>query len=365
MKFSLAREDLLQPLQRVIGAVERRNTLAILGNVLINAQEGELRFTATDTEIELCDAVAADVQQAGEATLPARKLLDICKTLSEGAVVTVDVQDSKAIVTAGRSRFNLTTLPAAQFPKLDALDNAVQFSLSSEALTGALSKTAFSMAQQDVRYYLNGLLLEIDADSLKAVTTDGHRLSYSEADAGSGVNSRQAIIPRKGVSELIRLLDANTPEVDVSMTENHIQFTLGQLRFTSKLIDGRFPDYNRVIPSGEGYTARMDKSSFKQALSRVAILANEKYKGVRLEFSTDQVKIQTNNPEQEEAEEDFTIEYSGPTIEIGFNVSYVIDVLGVIEGDEVTLKIADGNSSCLICAAGTEQHKYVVMPMRL
>jgi len=365
MKFSLSREELLQPLQRVIGAVERRNTLAILGNVLITANNGMLYLTATDTEIELSDSVAANIEVEGEATLPARKLFDICKTLSDGSEINIEVTDAKALVRSGRSRFNLATLPANQFPKTDSLQSAVTFALGSDALASALAKTAFSMAQQDVRYYLNGLLLEISADKVRAVTTDGHRLSFSEAETSSGVENRQAIIPRKGVSELIRLLDAGAPDVEVAMTDNHIQFQMGTLRFTSKLIDGKFPDYNRVIPSGDGFIAQVDKGSFKQALSRVAILANEKYKGVRLEFQEGQVKVQTNNPEQEEAEEELTIDYTGPNIEIGFNVSYVIDVLGAIEGDDVSLKISDGNSSCLITAAGTDHHKYVVMPMRL
>ncbi len=365
MKFSLSREELLQPLQRVIGAVERRNTLAILGNVLINAENSILNLTATDTEIELNDSIAASIDVEGEAALPARKLFDICKTLAEGSDINIEVSDGKALVRSGRSRFNLATLPANQFPKTEELQSAVKFQLGCSALSGALAKTAFSMAQQDVRYYLNGLLLEISADSVKAITTDGHRLSFSEAKTEAGVENRQAIIPRKGVSELIRLLDVGTPDVEVAMTDNHIQFQMGSLRFTSKLIDGRFPDYNRVIPSGEGHVALVDKGTLRQALSRVAILANEKYKGVRLEFQAGQVKIQTNNPEQEEAEEELAIEYTGPNIEIGFNVGYVIDVLGAIEGDEVSLKLSDGNSSCLVTAAGTENHKYVIMPMRL
>ncbi len=365
MKFSLSREELLQPLQRVIGAVERRNTLAILANVLITADNGILYLTATDTEIELSDSTAANIEVEGEATVPARKLFDICKTLSDGSEINVEIADGKALIRSGRSRFNLATLPAIQFPKTEALQAAATFSLGSEALSSALAKTAFSMAQQDVRYYLNGLLLEISSDTVRAVTTDGHRLSFSEASTESGVDNHQAIIPRKGVNELIRLLDSGGPDVEVAMTDNHIQFVMGSLRFTSKLIDGKFPDYNRVIPSAEGYIASVDKNSFKQALSRVAILANEKYKGVRLEFKEGQVKVQTNNPEQEEAEEELAIDYSGPVIEIGFNVSYVIDVLGAIEGDDVSLKISDGNSSCLITASGTDQHKYVVMPMRL
>lgn len=365
MKFSLSREELLQPLQRVIGAVERRNTLAILGNVLIKAENGSLFLTATDTEIELSDSTPAEVETEGEATLPARKLFDICKTLSVGAQVRIEVADGKALVRAERSRFNLATLPAAQFPRTDSLQSAVTFTLGSDALSGALARTSFSMAQQDVRYYLNGLLLEINPDSLRAVTTDGHRLSFSEAQTQAGVESRQAIIPRKGVSELIRLLDCGGEDVEVAMTDNHVQFQLGTLRFTSKLIDGRFPDYNRVIPSGDGHLATVDKATFKQALSRVAILANEKYKGVRLEFQPGQVKVQTNNPEQEEAEEELAIDYNGPAVEIGFNVGYVIDVLGVIDGDEVALRLSDGNSSCLITAMGSDNHKYVIMPMRL
>lgn len=365
MKFNLSREELLLPLQRVVGAIERRNTLAILGNVLIDAKDNILSLTATDTEIELSDSTAAEVEIDGQTTLPARKLFDICKTLSEGANIQFEIGDTKASIRSGRSRFNLATLPASQFPKTEALQTPICFTLNSNALSSTLAKTAFSMAQQDVRYYLNGLLLEIESDRVKAITTDGHRLSYSEAETNVGVDSRQAIVPRKTVNELIRLVDSGDSEVEVALNDNHVQFTMGSLRFTSKLIDGKFPDYNRVIPSVDGHLALVDKATLKQALSRVAILANERYKGVRMEFSNGQLKVQTNNPEQEEAEEELAIEYNGPTIEIGFNVSYVIDVLGAIDGENVSLKLSDGNSSCLIRAAGSDNHKYVVMPMRL
>lgn len=365
MKLSLSREELLQPLQHVIGAVERRNTQAILANVLVTAKEGTLHLTATDSEIELSDSVSATIHTEGTTTLPARKLFEIIKTLPAGSKVNIDVNEEKALVTTGRSRFSLATLPSIKFPKTKALSTPVSFSLNSSALSSALAKTAFSMAQQDVRYFLNGLLLEIDTDTVRAVSTDGHRLSYSEAETQSGIDNHQAIIPRKGVNELIRLLNTSVPEVQVAITDSHIQFQTGSLRFTSKLIDGKFPDYNRVIPSDGGFTATIDKEDFKQLLSRVAILANEKFKGVKLSFQEGEVKAQTNNPEQEKAEESMLIDYNGPNIEIGFNVSYVIEVLGVIESEKVEFRIKDENSSCLITATETENHKYVLMPMRL
>lgn len=365
MKFSLSRDELMQPLQRVLGAVERRNTRAVLANVLIEAENGLLTLTASDTEIELSDNAVAAIDTEGSITIPAKKLYDICKSLPDNAVIELNCDDTKAVVKSGRSRFNLSTLPAAQFPKIEHKEDLSFATVEASVLRNVFSKTSFSMAQQDVRYYLNGLLLEVQDGKIRAVTTDGHRLSLSEADTDTTLESCQAIIPRKGVNELIRLLDAGTTEIQLTIDSNHILFKIGTVSFFSKLIDGKFPDYNRVIPSDDGYIATVNKADFKQVLTRVSILANEKYKGVRLNFSEGSVKIQTNNPEQEEAEEDFGIIYSGPEIEVGFNIGYITDVLSVLEGDTISLKISDGNSSCLLTSDESLGNKYVVMPMRL
>ncbi len=366
MKLSLSREELLTPLQRVIGAVEKRQTMPVLSHVLVSLQNGTLSLTATDLEIELRDAVEGVMGDDSETTLPARKLLDICKSLPDGAEITLSVSGNKATVKAGRSRFNLTTLSASEFPRTDTLQDPVSFSLPQRGLRSALQKTAFSMALQDVRYYLNGLLLELAPGNLRAVTTDGHRLSLSEYPVDIAVDAQhQAIVPRKGVQELLRLLADDDGDVSVAMTANHVQFSLGNLQYTSKLIDGRFPDYQRVMPADNPRVATIDRETLRQALTRVAILANEKYKGVRLQFGEDVLTVQTHNPEQEEAEDTIAIGFSGDAIEIGFNVGYVLDVLQAIECDTVLFKLSDGNSSCLVTAADDNNHRYVVMPMRL
>jgi len=323
-------------------------------------------LTATDLEIELRDAVHGVMGDDSETTLPARKLLDICKTLPDGAEITLSVSGNKATLKAGRSRFNLSTLAANEFPRTDALQEPVLFSLPQRALRSALQKTAFSMALQDVRYYLNGLLLELSPGNLRAVTTDGHRLSLSEFPIDIDIDTQhQAIVPRKGVQELLRLLADEDGDVQVAMTANHVQFALGDLRYTSKLIDGRFPDYQRVMPADNPRIATIDRETLRQALARVAILANEKYKGVRLQFAADRLTVQTHNPEQEEAEDEIAIGFSGDVIEIGFNVGYVLDVLQAIDSESVLFKLSDGNSSCLVTAAEDDNHRYVVMPMRL
>lgn len=366
MKLSLSREDLLTPLQRVIGAIEKRQTMPVLGHVLVEQRDGVLSVTATDLEIELTDSIRATQSDDGETTLPARKLLDICKTLPVGAEVALSVSGNKATLKAGRSRFSLSTLSAAEFPKTNALEDPVTFQLPQRSLRNVLQRTAFSMALQDVRYYLNGLLLELNPGNLRAITTDGHRLSFSECLVGIDLNAPyQSIIPRKGVHELLRLLTDNEDDIDVAMTANHVQCSLGDLRYTSKLIDGRFPDYQRVIPTENSLVVTLDREALRQALSRVAILANEKYKGVRMRFDRNLLTVQTHNPEQEDAEDELPIDYDGVPVEIGFNVGYVLDVLQVIECDTVLIKLNDGNSSALVTAADDDTSRYVVMPMRL
>ncbi len=366
MSLTMAREDLLKPLQRVVGAVERRQTLPILGNVLLKATKDGLSVTATDLEIELHDHVAVDTDSNLEITVPARKLFDICKSLPEQSMLKLTSDNAKLILSAGRSRFTLATLPADEFPVLEGVGSGEIIQISQRTLKRTISKTAFSMAQQDVRYYLNGLLLELDQHCLRTVSTDGHRLSMNIQEAELNVEQlTQAIVPRKGVLELSRLLEDVDDIVELKISANHIRFQIGSLRFTSKLIEGRFPDYQRVIPANCENKVLIDREVLKQALQRVAILSNEKYKGIRLNFESDSLTIQTNNPEQEEAEEEIVVEYNGDSIEIGFNVAYLQDVLSSLDSDKVEIALRDGNSSGLITGIGTPDCKYVVMPMRL
>ncbi len=368
MKLRIKREDLLSPLQRVIGAVEKRQTLPALANVLVVAREDNgMSVTATDLELELVADTEASVEAPGEVTIPARKLLDICRTLDEGTEIKLECSEGRATVRAARSRFSLATLPAGEFPALDEIQGGMKFQMQAAALKRALEKTAFSMAQQDVRYYLNGLLFEVQADGARVVATDGHRLAMCEISEPPAVQeAMQVIVPRKGVHELQRLLDDKDTSVDIQLTGNHVRVFLPGLRFTSKLIDGRFPDYQRVMPKGGDKFLVADREGLRHALQRASILSNEKYKGIRMIMGEAELKIQTHNPDQEEAEEEFEVEYNGDALEIGFNVTYLLDILAIIEGERVQMSFKDTNSSCLVEDAqeGTEG-QYVVMPMRL
>ncbi len=364
MKFTAAREALLKPLQAVIGVVERRQTMPILSNVLIVARDGQVSITATDLEVELVATADVDTQGGGEITVSGRKLLDICRALPDGAEVGVSVSGEKLTVRSGRSRFNLATLPAAEFPVVEDIKAGQSISVSQETLGRLIEKTHFSMAQQDVRYYLNGMLLETGSGRLKAVATDGHRLALCQAEAEGSSEEQQVIVPRKGVLELQRLLTGEG-SLEIELGANHVRIQLDGIRFTSKLIDGRFPEYERVIPKESSNELRADRVAFKGALQRTAILSNEKYRGIRLVIRDSGVVLQAHNPEQEEAEEELEVEYSGEDIEIGFNVNYLLDALGAVDGDEVTLSVQDSNSSCLIRQPGRDDCTFVVMPMRL
>jgi DNA polymerase-3 subunit beta len=365
MKLSASREALLKPLQAVIGVVERRQTMPILANVLLVAKNGQVSVTATDLEVELVASVEVEVESGGEVTVPGRKLLDICKALPEQAKVSISQSGEKLSVRSGRSKFSLTTLPAAEFPTVEDIKATQSIEVEQSTLVRLLEKTHFSMAQQDVRYYLNGLLLETGKQHLRAVATDGHRLAWSQAAVNGGnMTEQQVIVPRKGVLELQRLLGGDG-SVNIELGSNHIRIQLEGIRFTSKLIDGRFPEYERVIPKDTSNELSADRQAFRGALQRTAILSNEKYRGIRLIIRDSGVTLQAHNPEQEEAEEELEVQYSGEDIEIGFNVNYLLDALAAIESDEVTLSVVDGNSSCLLREPGNDDCKYVVMPMRL
>jgi DNA polymerase III subunit beta len=366
MKFSAPRETLLEPLQAVIGVVERRQTMPVLANILLNVVEkGGLSVTATDLEVELVATVDVQVEKGGEITVPGRKLLDICRALPEGAAVNVTLAGDKVTVRSGRSRFTLSTLPAAEFPTVEDIKAQQRVTLPQAQLRRLIEKTQFSMANQDVRYYLNGMLLEVAGPIVRSVATDGHRLALCELTIdGADATPQQVIVPRKGVLELQRLI-SDGGECSLEIGTNHLRVALGGIRLTSKLIDGRFPDYERVIPRESEAPMMADRIQLADGLNRIRILANEKYKGVRVELKPGSVTVQAHNPEQEEAEEEIEVQYDGATMEIGFNVEYLIAALRALEADAVRLEFRDAASSCLIQDPERRDCKYVVMPMRL
>ncbi|WP_218353696.1 DNA polymerase III subunit beta [Alteromonas lipotrueiana] len=367
MKFTISREQFLQPLQMVSGAVERRHTLPILSNVLIKVSNGALWLTGTDLELELVSSVTleGDVIE-GEITVPAKKLFDIIRGLSEGTTIQFSLTDNKALLRAGRGRYTLSTLSANDYPNLEDWESEVEFELSCGELKKLIDSTHFSMAQQDVRYYLNGLSLETEENLVRSVATDGHRLALCRLDyTQSALPARQVIIPRKGVLEISRLIGDDDQLLRVQIGENHIRLQGTGFIFTSKLVDGRFPDYRRVLPRDGNKTVLASKAVLKEAFSRAAILSNEKFRGVRLNLASGELKITANNPEQEEAEEMVDVDYQGEELEIGFNVAYLIDVLNSLSAEQVKLTLSDSNSSALIEDAADDAALYVIMPMRL
>ncbi len=365
MKLSATRETLLKPLQAVMGVVERRQTMPILANVLLVARKGELSVTATDLEVELVASASVEVAADGEITVPGRKLLDICRALPEKAEIGISLVGDKVAVNSGRSKFSLMTLPASEYPTVEDISANQSIEVAQSDLLRLLEKTHFSMAQQDVRYYLNGLLLETGPKYLRAVATDGHRLALCQiAMDGAKLPEQQVIVPRKGVLELQRLLTGEG-SVKLDLAANHIRLEVDGNRFTSKLIDGRFPEYDRVIPQEAENKLVADRETLRGALQRTAILSNEKYRGIRLMIRDGVVLLQAHNPEQEEAEEELEVSYDGDDLEIGFNVNYLLDALNAVESSEVVLSVVDGNSSCLLREPEKDDCKYVVMPMRL
>jgi DNA polymerase III subunit beta len=367
MQFYISREALLKPLQLATGVVERRNTLPVLSNVLLSLHNDELSITGTDLEVELIGRVPVQSgSKAGEVTVPARKLMDICKSLSEDAILEFSIDDGKAVIKAGRSRFTLATLPGSDFPSTDNEPHTFELTIPVKDLKMLLDACSFAMAQQDVRYYLNGMLFEVTGDHLRVVATDGHRLAMQTLPMQNALSQAlQIIVPRKGATELSRLLTDSSGDVTVIFGTNHIRARMKDFMFTSKLIDGKFPDYNRVLPKGGDKTVIGDRVLLKQAFNRASILSNEKYRGVKMLLAPGEMRVLANNPEQEEAEETVSVSYSGELLEIGFNVGYLVDVLTVLGSEQVRISLADSNSSALLEGVSAEDAVYVVMPMRL
>jgi len=366
MKFSVNRELLLKPLQQVAGVVERRQTLPVLSNLLLQVSGNQLSMTGTDLEVELIGRLEVVTPEDGEITVPARKLVDICREIPEKADIEFSLNENRLQIRCGRFRSTLSTLPAVDFPSVDQSSPEMTAEMDSKSFKKLLDQTAFAMAQQDVRYFLNGMLIELGNNHVRAVATDGHRLAMSDLEQeGIDGPTKQVIVPRKGVIEIQRLLQEVEDRVAVSIGSSHLCVTTSMFTLTTKLVDGKFPDYDRVIPKDGDKVVLADRQELRQALSRTAILSNEKFRGIRVSISTGQLQLSANNPEQEEAEETVSVDYQGDSLEVGFNVSYLQDVLGVIGNDKVRLTLHDANSSAVLEDPEREDAVYVVMPMKL
>lgn len=368
MKLTLQREQLLKPLQLVIGAVDQKQAMPILSNVLLHIDNGRLSITGTDLEIEMIgQSTLNQSENAKRLTLPARKLFDICKALPEFAPIELFHDKDRVILTSNRSRFTISTMSADEFPNIKSSEYSVSFGITQQELSTLLHRTAFAMAQQDVRYYLNGMLMEISDNNVRMVATDGHRLALNQLLINTNVTHRlQVIIPYKAVMELMRLLKDSEKLLTVDVGHHHIRVSCDDFVFTSKLVEGRFPEYQRVIPKSSDKFISIDRDILKQALQRTAILCHDKVRGVRLELQHNQLKLSANNPEHEAAEEEMDVTYEGDQLDIAFNITYLIDVLNVIRAGQVRLSFTDINNSMRIDEPGSEAKSiFVVMPMRL
>ncbi len=367
MRFSLQREAFLKPLAQVVNVVERRQTLPVLANFLVQVQNGQLSLTGTDLEVEMIARSPVEDAQDGETTIPARKLFEIVRALPDGSRITVTQTGDKVSLQAGRSRFTLATLPANDFPSVDEVEASERVTVPEAALKELIERTSFAMAQQDVRYYLNGLLFDLRDSALRCVATDGHRLALCESglETGGSLTKRQIIVPRKGVTELQRLLEGGERVLELEVGRSHIRVKRDDVTFTSKLIDGRFPDYEAVIPIGADIEVKLYREVLRAALQRAAILSNEKYRGVRVELSPGQLKISAHNPEQEEAQEEIEADTKVDGLAIGFNVNYLLDALSALRDEHIVIQLRDANSSALVREASSERSRHVVMPLRL
>ncbi len=366
MKFTIQRELLLHALQLVIGVVERRQTLAVLSNILLKISNNQLHLVGTDLEVELTSHLTLIGDHvAGEITVPGRKFVDIVRSLSDEVMLEISDKNQNVIISSGRSRFTLTTLPAKDFPTSATLPNTIELTLKQTAFLVLLEQTYFAMAQQDVRYFLNGLLLELNDKKVRTVATDGHRLALCDLAMPLLSESTQVIIPRKGVMELLRLLNHNDDEISIKISTQSITLTTREFIFNSRLIDGRFPDYNKVIPKAGDKTVLIDKDLFKQVLNRVAILSNEKYHAVQIQLNAGLMAVIANNPEQEQAEEEVEIDYQGPVVNINFNVNYLIDAITALSTSSIKLTFSNPDSGVLIEGIGIDNVLYIVMPLRI
>jgi len=367
MHFSISREAFLRPLQLVVSSVAGgRPALPIMANILIEVKDNQLSLTGTDLEVELIALIPLEnPSEDGVITVPARKLLDICRGLSEPCEIKFQVKDERVTVRSGRSRYLLSSLPAADFPNIESWQSLVELTVPQAEFKKLIEFTQFAMASQDVRYYLNGMYFEASEQALRSVATDGHRLASCSIQLNQPIEQQSVIVPRKGVIELVKLLDNDQANVTIQIGQNNLRAVIDGFIFTSKLVDGRFPDYRRVIPKNGDKELISNRESLKQAFSRAAILSNEKFRGVRLILSENLLQITANNPEREEAEEYIDVDYHSANLEIGFNVSYVLDVLNTLKSEQVKITFSNSDHSALIESIDSDDSLYVLMPMRL
>ena len=366
MKFIINREQLLLPLQQIVSVIEKRQTMPILSNVLLVVNENGLVLTGTDLEIQIIAKIELVALETGEITIPARKFLDIIRLLPNQAEINIELTDDKVKVTSKRSRFSLSTLAADNYPEFSEAELENQFLINAGKLRKALDKTVFCMGNQDVRYYLNGLLMYVSNSKLKLIASDGHRLSIYEDDIGMGTGFESRIIlPRKGVLELLRLLDEDEAELNIQFSSSNIRIFINNLIFSAKLVDAKYPDFSKVFDQSFFDHIQIEKSLLKDALTRVAILANEKVKGLTCNFSNDLLQLNTHNPEHDEAEEELTIKYQGEFVSIAFNSQYLLDAVSNLDSELAVLTIATNASCCFIEEPEQQLYKFIVMPMRL
>jgi len=366
MQIKINREVLLKPLLNVTGIVERRHTLPILSNLLLEAGNNNIKLTATDLEMQISLNIASELKDKLSTTISAKKFSDICRSLPEAIDIDMISNDSRITVKAGKSRFNLQTLPAADYPIMTkVVGETTKIQLNQIEFKRLLKQVEFAMAQQDIRYYLNGLLLEVNENKLNLVGTDGHRLSFTSTTLNQSYEKTDVILPRKTVMELIKLLEDSDEEVSIEIATGQVNFSFGEISLISKVIDGKFPDYHRVIPTAHENTFTVNRLEMLTAVQRASILSNEKYRGIRMVLSENNLKLISTNTEQEEAEEELEINYGKEGLDIGFNVTYLIDVLNNTQQENINFSFADANSSCLITVPDDNDYKYVVMPMRI
>jgi DNA polymerase-3 subunit beta len=367
MKIKINRDALLKPLSSVSSIVERRHTLPILTNLLLEAKQDGVTLTATDLEMQISLSLQTEPGVEVATTVSARKMLEICRSLPEQADITLDISDNRMLIKAGKSRFNLQTLPAEDYPLMAKAtgETSLVLAITQQKLKKLLGQVEYAMAQQDIRYYLNGLLLEVNGNRLSVVGTDGHRLSFTSTNLEQTYEKQELILPRKTVLELIKLLSDSDETVSIEVSSNQINFSFSNIRLISKVIDGKFPDYTRVIPVGYQNSFSVDRQTILLAMQRASILSNEKFRGIRMVLGSSSLRLISSNSEQEEAEEELEISYDGEPLDIGFNVTYMIDVLTNVDSETVTFSFADANSSCLVTIPSDVTYKYVVMPMRI
>jgi len=366
MNIKIDREILLKPLGNVSGIVEKRHALPILSNLLLEGHQGKLKFTATDLEMQISTHIKTELADDFQITVSAKKLFDITRALPENSNIDVQIEENKVIVKAKKSRFNLQTLPPQDYPVMKKDENdSIELKLSQKEFKALLKQVDFAMAQQDIRYYLNGLLIEVKDKNINIVGTDGHRLSFTSLELKTPTNPAQVIVPRKTIVELVKLLGDTDDPVEISFSNNQVNFKFNDIDLITKVIDGKFPDYDRVIPQGHDNVFNIDRSLLLDSMLRASILSNDKYRGIRMVVEEGNLKLVSNNSEQEQAEEELEIDYKGEKIDVGFNVTYLIDVLTNIQSDKLTFAFNDSSSSCLVTIPNNEKYKYVVMPMRI